>query len=385
MKFVYSAIAAYRNYSIKSPRKSTTWDQYSFKNRNHSAKTKWTDQQSQILDAISKGKSVFITGSAGTGKTVLLKRIIKILKPIHGPSRVFVTASTGVAACALRGQTLHTFAGIGAAKLDREMLLQRVFSDERAALVIDEISMIDGELFENIEHIARAVRYEFTDEVGIRRGESNPDDLKLLVHRCSKAKPDPSVVQLHPRNEDVNRVNADRMKSLEEETIVYTAVDSGKNPWKSQLEQGLAPTHLEVMSKPEKNSVLNLSHKDLLPIVKFDSGETVVIEPETWDVTEGDLVVATRKQIPLVLAWALSVHKCQGMTLDRLHTDLSRACGCGMVYVALSRVRSLEGLHLSGFRSSRIIAHPKVLQYYQQFASNHDMKAADDGANEGEK
>ncbi|KAK9284801.1 hypothetical protein L1049_023978 [Liquidambar formosana] len=345
------------------------------------------------------------------------------------------------------------------------MLLQRVFSDERAvkrwsevkALVMDEISMIDGELFENIEYIARVVRYEFTDEVwggiqlvvsgdflqlppivdqrqscgkhfafeadcwnasfdleveltnifrqsdphlikllqGIRRGESNPDDLKLLVHRCSKAKPDPSAVQLYPRNEDVNRVNANRMKSLEEESIVYTAVDSGKNPWKSQLEQGLAPTHLEVcegarvmliknidiklklvngatgtiigFSKPEKKSVLNLSPKDLLPIVKFDSGKTVVIEPETWDVTEGDLVVATRKQIPLVLAWALSIHKCQGMTLDRLHTDLSRAFGCGMVYVALSRVRSLEGLHLSGFRSSKIIAHPKVLQYYQRF------------------
>ncbi|KAK9285830.1 hypothetical protein L1049_025031 [Liquidambar formosana] len=78
MKFIYSAIAAYRNYSTKSTRKSTTWDQNSFKNRNPSAKTKWIDQQAQILDAISKGKSVFITGSAGTGKTVLLKRIIKI-------------------------------------------------------------------------------------------------------------------------------------------------------------------------------------------------------------------------------------------------------------------------------------------------------------------
>ena len=59
--------------------------------------------------------------------------------------------------------------------------------------------------------------------------------------------------------------------------------------------------------------------------------------------------------MPLALAWALSVHKCQGMTLDRVQTGLSRAFDCGMVYVALSRVRSLEGLMLTGFEPSRIL------------------------------
>lgn len=73
-----------------------------------------------------------------------------------------------------------------------------------------------------------------------------------------------------------------------------------------------------------------------------------------------------------MLAWALSIHKCQGMTLDHIHTDLSRAFGYGMVYVALSRVRSLNGLHISGFSPSKIKAHPKVLQFYERFKKDAD-------------
>ena len=79
------------------------------------------------------------------------------------------------------------------------------------------------------------------------------------------------------------------------------------------------------------------------------------IGPQTWTVEDSSgKAVAKRHQVPLALAWALSVHKCQGMTLDRVQTDLSRAFDCGMVYVALSRVRSLEGLMLTGFEPSRI-------------------------------
>ena len=117
---------------------------------------KWTDQQLQVIEAVKSCQSVFITGSAGTGKTKLVEEIVKALRNIHGKQGVFVTASTGVAACALSGQTLHSFAGVGLAEADSGTLLSRVVSgsDKRAlnrwmnakALVIDEISMVDGEL-----------------------------------------------------------------------------------------------------------------------------------------------------------------------------------------------------------------------------------------------
>lgn len=110
------------------------------------------------------------------------------------------------------------------------------------------------------------------------------------------------------------------------------------------------------------------SHGNVLPLVKFDSGFEMIVEPETWEVREGERVVARREQIPLILSWALSIHKCQGMSLDKLHTDLSRVFGYGMVYVALSRVRSLAGLQLSGLEPSKIMAHTKVLEFYRSFS-----------------
>ncbi|KAL8512467.1 hypothetical protein ACS0TY_018806 [Phlomoides rotata] len=439
------------------------------------SKINWTEEQKQVLDAVCNGRSVFITGSAGTGKTFLLQEIIKKLKKIHGRSRVYVTASTGVAACMLEGQTLHSFAGVGLANVDRDALLERVLSNKKAcsrwrkvkALVIDEISMIDAELFEGLAHIARILRDKEEDESGvktwggiqlivsgdffqlppvrkktskkiyafeadswsssfdllvelttvfrqsdsllvrllqnIRKGGNDVDELKLLEQCCSGYEPDPSAVRLYPRLEDVNKVNKEKLESLNKEIYVYTAQDSGEDKWKRQLKSGIAPDELELcvgarvmltknLSPYHKlvngatGTVLELhrlsynyqetrdmcSHGNLLPLVKFDSGLELVVEPETWSVVDGEKIVATRRQLPLILSWALSIHKCQGMNLDKLHTNLERVFECGMVYVALSRVRSLRGLHLSGLEPSCIRAHPKVLEFYQGFTGKQN-------------
>lgn len=107
--------------------------------------------------------------------------------------------------------------------------------------------------------------------------------------------------------------------------------------------------------------------------MRFHCLETAqVLRPVEWAVHEGKEVVASRRQVPLLLAWALSVHKCQGMTLDRVQTDLSKAFEYGMVYVALSRVRSLEGLQLTGFNPWKIKAHPKVIKFYERFTEEND-------------
>ncbi|CAB4273885.1 unnamed protein product [Prunus armeniaca] len=323
MKFFGCALSAHRNFSTKITGKNTKWAQGKYKsgykpregeakNTKTRERVQWTDQQKQVMSAISEGKSVFITGSAGTGKTILVKHIIKQLKKCHAPSKVFVTAPTGVAACAISGQTLHSFAGIGCAMADRDTLLHRISKNDKAykrwrkaeALVLDESSMVDAELFESLDFIARAIKQvdevwggiqlvvsgdffqlppvkpqqnsrgkEFAFEAecwdssfdlqvnltevfrqsdpqlikllqGIRRGESDPEDLKLLEQSCSKAEPGPSVVQLYPRNEDVNRVNSSRLASLGNELVVYTAVDSGEDSLKRQLEQGIAPKEI---------------------------------------------------------------------------------------------------------------------------------------------
>ena len=128
-----------------------------------------SDEQKQVLDLVAeKKKSVFFTGSAGTGKSVLLRETIKVLRDKYRrePDRVAVTASTGLAACNVGGVTLHSFAGIGLGKEDAPELVKKIKRNSKGkqrwlrtkVLIIDEISMVDGDLFDKLEAIARAIR-----------------------------------------------------------------------------------------------------------------------------------------------------------------------------------------------------------------------------------
>ncbi|KAL5704686.1 DNA helicase [Ranunculus cassubicifolius] len=430
-------------------------------------------QQQHILTSISNSKNVFITGPAGTGKTVLLQEAIKILRQKYQRSEVYVTASTGVAAFHLNGQTIHSFAGLGLSAKEPlgedelKVMIGRIFKNKRAvmrwrrvkALVIDEVSMVNGHFFDNLEYIARKIRgdwkpwgkiqlivsgdffqlapitneekedekafafeadcwnFSFDLQVeltevfrqqsdqclidllhAVRKGRVDDDHIRVLEQCCDKPFDESmNVTHIFPLNNEVNKFNEKRLRKLGGDVQKYTAKDTGKEPWKSQLQKGIAPDELElcagarVMLTKNKDSYRGLvngatgtvvdfvlvrdekkmkklkgvSATGWLPKVKFDSGPLIVVEPQSWSIQEGSSKVATRKQVPLMLAWAVSAHKCQGMTLDCLRTDLSRAFGYGMVYVVISRVRSLEGLHLSGFDSSKIKAHPKVVDFYE--------------------
>ncbi|XP_053995462.1 ATP-dependent DNA helicase PIF1 [Hylaeus anthracinus] len=122
--------------------------------------TQITEEQSKVLNAVVSGKNVFFTGSAGTGKSFLLKKIIAALPP----DATMATASTGVAACHIGGITLHQFAGIGlgTAQLGRcyQMAARNSASFWRKTkhLIIDEISMVEATYFEKIEAVARHIR-----------------------------------------------------------------------------------------------------------------------------------------------------------------------------------------------------------------------------------
>ena len=128
-----------------------------------------SDEQKKVLTLVSdEKKSVFFTGSAGTGKSVLLREIIKVLREKYKrePDRVAVTASTGLAACNVGGVTLHSFGGIGLGKEAVPELVKKIKRNPKArnrwmrtkVLVVDEISMVDGELFDKLEGIARTIR-----------------------------------------------------------------------------------------------------------------------------------------------------------------------------------------------------------------------------------
>lgn len=138
----------------------------------HSAKPKaiqLSDEQRLVRDlVVEKGQSVFFTGPAGTGKSVLMRAIIQDLKKkyVRDPERVAVTASTGLAACNIGGMTLHSFAGIGLGKEDVNALVKKIRRNPKAknrwaktkVLIIDEVSMVDGELFDKLSQIGRIIR-----------------------------------------------------------------------------------------------------------------------------------------------------------------------------------------------------------------------------------
>lgn len=114
---------------------------------------------------------------------------------------------------------------------------------------------------------------------------------------------------------------------------------------------------------------MDCEYGETMPVVQFDNGITRTMFVESWSVAgfNGD-IVAERKQIPLVLGWALTIHKAQGMTLDRVETDVGRAFDYGQVYVAMSRSRSMQGLRLTTFNVNKVMTHEKVKRFYQESA-----------------
>ena len=128
-----------------------------------------SDEQKKVFNLVTEERrSVFFTGSAGTGKSVLMREIIRGLRDKHKfqPERVAVTASTGLAACNVGGVTLHSFAGIGLGKEAVPELVKKIKRNAKSkkrwmqakTLIIDEVSMVDGDLFDKLEAIARIIR-----------------------------------------------------------------------------------------------------------------------------------------------------------------------------------------------------------------------------------
>ena len=128
-----------------------------------------SNEQQHVKNLVCfKKASVFFTGPAGTGKSVLMRSIIEDLRVKYArePEQLGVTASTGLAACNIGGMTLHSFSGIGLGKEDVTTLVRKIRQNPKArsrwlktkTLVIDEVSMVDGELFDKLSQIGRTIR-----------------------------------------------------------------------------------------------------------------------------------------------------------------------------------------------------------------------------------
>mmetsp|Transcript_2828 Transcript_2828/g.3755 ORF Transcript_2828/g.3755 Transcript_2828/m.3755 type:complete len:715 (+) Transcript_2828:105-2249(+) len=433
-------------------------------------------------------RNVFITGSAGTGKSYLLKYLLEEIKQKMNsegnPKRVGVCAPTGVAAIIVGGNTLHSFFGIGLGTGSISSLLKKVSKnkaakkriDETDVLIIDECSMLSSDLLEKLDAISRESRKDgsFREEpfggmqiiafgdfyqlppvtksidggwndrshrmfcfdspvwsdLGlsnnmvelkevqrqeniefisllnkVRIGQVGEDDIRYLNSQCliSESKPIPTdgivPTRLYVLNKDVDEENNSSLRELEGKEVVCKSVDKWRESMptgapaatKKKMKESLSMELPDEIKLKVGAQVMLTRNKDLgsglvngsrgvverfveddeggflIPIVRFDSGTVTKIDPvESMRFNpDGEKGCLVRMQIPLKLAWAITIHKSQGSTLTRALLDISSAFEYGQCYVALSRVKSLEGLWLEKpARLRNVMVSPQVLDFF---------------------
>lgn len=199
-----------------------------------------------------------------------------------------------------------------------------------------------------------------------RAGDVRRHHAEMLLARAEIQPEDESnLTELHTVNIDVDSLNEARLKALEGDEYSYQQTTTGSDNYVENLQRSvLAPKVLNLKAgalvMSVKNSVdrkyangsigtiIEFEHETEYPVVEFRNGNTVTMQPDTWELRDGDRKRASITQIPLRLAWAITVHKSQGMTLDAAKIDLRKAFVPGMGYVALSRVKNLNSLYLHG-------------------------------------
>ena len=224
----------------------------------------------------------------------------------------------------------------------------------------------------------------------IRHAALNEEDIALLNHRQNiNLVEDVAPTILVTHNYQADKINIDKLNEVTgEEEVVFKMSESGRENAVEFLKKNcLAQKELtlkcgaQVMmlkNTLQKQGIINGSigivtgfTKNKFPIVKFHNGEICTITPEEWSTeifneTTGEIeITASIKQIPLALAWAITIHKSQGMTLDAVLCDLSRIFTEGQAYVALSRVKSLDGLYIRGFKPSSLRVNQQVKNFYK--------------------
>jgi len=216
---------------------------------------------------------------------------------------------------------------------------------------------------------------------------------KLLKRVDIQPTGDDLMTELHTVNIDVDKINDKQLNLLEGDELFYTQTTTGGKNYVEALQRSvLAPATLRLkkgaLVMAIKNSldrkyvngslgvVIDFEAGTEYPIVEFKNGKVVTMMPDTWELRDGDKKRASISQIPLRLAWAITVHKSQGMTLDAARIDLRKAFVEGMGYVALSRVKNLQSLYLLGINqmSLRVSEDAQSIDTLLREKASRDMK-----------
>lgn len=434
-----------------------------------------SESQRQALDVFNSGASMFLTGAAGTGKTVLIKEMVQCAK--DKGMKFQVCATTGCAAVLLGvpgTKTVHSWAGIGLAAGDVDNIVRKVATNKTKSkpwrdvqiLFIDEVSMLSARLFEVLDIIARTIRKdqrpfggiqlvlsgdfyqlppvgsdgepgssEFCFESAIwtsaiqssvllthvfrqedttyasllnqiRIGQLTMSGHELLQSRVgAEYEGDIPPTLLYPRRKSVDVINSRELEKLDPGTshkyrmsrvevelkteqekdaamrVSKTAADAEVKSLSTNL---IAEETLELRVGARVLCIANIDTEgsqplvngsqgvvtgfaDGLPAVRFRNGLVKIVGKHEW-VSETVPGVGVQ-QIPLILAWAITIHKAQGVTLELAEIDVgSGIFECGQTYVALSRVKSLEGLILKAYDVKRIKINKKVRAFYAGLA-----------------
>jgi len=412
--------------------------------------------QDKALAILKAGRNIFLTGSAGTGKTHVLNTYIKYLNKYKIP--LAVTASTGIAATHIKGQTIHSWAGMGIKddmsikdlhKLNSNKALKRKIEKVKV-LIIDEISMLHQKQLNLVDKILQFIKdsnhafggvqivlcgdffqlppigngYELSRDKFAFMSESwvnadlnicylteqfrqNNNQLSLIldeirlnqISETSKNLLDSAInsstqistpIRLYTHNADVDRINQEELKKIDAPEKNFWATTKGKKDLVDALKKSvIVGEKLSLKIGAKVMFVKNNQDKGYIngtlgtvigfseigfPIVKTSLKKEIIATTEEWSIdNETGTSIASFIQIPLRLAWAITIHKSQGMTLDAAELDLTKTFEKGQGYVALSRLRAIENLKLIGYNQTALQIDQLALKADIRFKELSDL------------